>query len=105
MQRQKDRFSSLFEAAPVAYIVVDQQGIISDVNRKAVKLLSQAKSSMVGKPLAAYIASASLNEFYHFLKEVSDCYDDRTCQFEFTIRDNPFFYGIMYAVTYREPEG
>jgi PAS domain S-box-containing protein len=52
----------LYNHAPVAYLVLDESGVICDANLKAEELLSSNKSSLIGAKFERYIDDSSLDE-------------------------------------------
>jgi len=50
-----DRFRSLFEQAPVAYLVTDRFGVVSDANRRAAGLLGTVRRFLIGRPLTMFV--------------------------------------------------
>jgi PAS domain S-box-containing protein len=54
---ERERYQALFEFAPVAYLVTDPVARILEANRAAAALLDVDQRFLVGKPLAAYVAS------------------------------------------------
>jgi PAS domain S-box-containing protein len=58
-----DRYRSLFELAPVAYLATDQVGVVREVNRRAAELLAEPPSRLVGRPLAGFVTAADRDRF------------------------------------------
>jgi PAS domain S-box-containing protein len=56
LQARLERYRSLFELAPVAYLTTDRYGVISDANRQAVDLLGTLPRFLIGRPLAMFVA-------------------------------------------------
>jgi PAS domain S-box-containing protein len=56
LEYERRRYRSLFEGAPVPYLVTDCSGIVLEANRFACKLLNIEASFIVGKPLTIYVA-------------------------------------------------
>lgn len=52
---ERRRYAELFELAPDAYAVTDIDGIILEANQAAHELLTGARGSLIGKPLAAHV--------------------------------------------------
>jgi PAS domain S-box-containing protein len=63
LESERERYQALFEFAPVAYLVTDPVARILEANRAASALLDVDQRFLVGKPLAAYVASEDRWEF------------------------------------------
>jgi PAS domain S-box-containing protein len=63
LEAERERYQALFEFAPVAYLVTDPVARILEANRAAAALLDVDQRFLVGKPLAAYVASEDRWEF------------------------------------------
>jgi PAS domain S-box-containing protein len=62
LESERERYQALFEFAPVAYLVTDPVARILEANRAAA-LLDVDQRFLVGKPLAAYVASEDRWQF------------------------------------------
>jgi PAS domain S-box-containing protein len=51
-----ERYRSLFELAPVAYLVTDGHGVVKEANRRAAGLLADVPGSLLGRPLTMFVA-------------------------------------------------
>ena len=56
LEAEQARYRTLFEQAPVAYLVTDPQANITDANRVAVSLLGVDHDQLRGKPLAVFVS-------------------------------------------------
>jgi PAS domain S-box-containing protein len=63
LEAERERYQVLFEFAPVAYLVTDPVARVLEANRAAAALLDVDQRFLVGKPLAAYVASGDRWEF------------------------------------------
>ena len=63
LRQSETRFRSLFENSPVAYLAVDQKGIILDVNPQLCDLLDYADDALIGKRLFDFVAQHARREF------------------------------------------
>lgn len=57
------RYTSLFENAPVSYILLDGHGILTQANNKWLEILGYAKNELVGKKFDVFLSPASKREF------------------------------------------
>lgn len=55
LEEEHDRYRSLFQAAPVAFLVTDERGIITQANRAAVALLNCDERFVLNKPLVTFV--------------------------------------------------
>jgi PAS domain-containing protein len=55
LAQERDRYRAFFEAAPIACVIVDLEGIIVDVNPAAEKQLGLALSDAADRPLAELV--------------------------------------------------
>jgi PAS domain S-box-containing protein len=50
-----ERYRSLFEQAPVAYLVTDRFAVVGDANRRAAGLLGTVPRFLIGRPLTMFV--------------------------------------------------
>jgi PAS domain S-box-containing protein len=70
LEVERQRYTELFDLAPVGYCVTDAHGIIIEANGPFSALLEEPQPSIVGKPLAAYVASEDRRRFRRALLEL-----------------------------------
>lgn len=63
LEAERLRYRELFEHAPVAYLVTDAHGLITDLNRAAASLLRVPQHRLRGKPLAVFVTPARRRAF------------------------------------------
>ncbi len=61
------RYQDLFDFAPVAYFLLDQNGAIEEANFTACRLLGEDRSSLVQRPMRLYVDSEARSSFDLFL--------------------------------------
>ena len=54
---ERQRYHDLFAYAPDGYLVTNEAGVITDVNRAAAVLLTVRQDRLIGKPLAAFVSN------------------------------------------------
>jgi PAS domain S-box-containing protein len=70
LQGQLDRYRSLFEQAPVACLVTDRFGVVTDANRRAADLLGTVQRFLVGRPLTMFVDSDDRAGFRDHLRHL-----------------------------------
>ncbi|MEA5575634.1 helix-turn-helix domain-containing protein [Anabaena sp. UHCC 0451] len=71
LETQRQHYQDLFEFAPVAYLITNQQGIIQEANHVAEKLLNISANFLVGKPIIIFIPHEQHPYFYNKLTQIS----------------------------------
>lgn len=59
-------YQDLFDAAPVAYLTLDAEGVLAQVNRCAAQLLGTTVARLVGRRFLQFVAPASRADFVQF---------------------------------------
>src|SRR3954453_8855775 len=70
LEESHDRYVSLYDFAPVAFVSLDQSGLIRDLNLAAAQLLGAERSHLVGSPLITFVAP---DHKRHFLDHMFKC--------------------------------
>src|SRR5215472_14569798 len=55
LELSRDRYAELFDLAPVAYVTVDEKGVILNLNFAASALLGSHRAKLAGFPLANFV--------------------------------------------------
>ncbi|MBD2041942.1 PAS domain S-box protein [Microcoleus sp. FACHB-672] len=63
LERERQRYKELFEFAPDAYLVTDDNGTIREANYTAAVLLCVSQRFLVGKPLSIFVAETQRRDF------------------------------------------
>jgi PAS domain S-box-containing protein len=67
-----DRYRSLFELAPVAYLVTDRLGTVQEANQRATGLLGSGQRFVTGRPLTMFVAGEERAWFRQRLGQLGD---------------------------------
>jgi PAS domain S-box-containing protein len=70
LEVQKQRYQELFEFAPNAYLVTDEQGTIQEANCTAANIFNVSQRFLIGKPLVLFIAEEKRQAFHVKLTEL-----------------------------------
>lgn len=69
--QQKQHYQNLFQFSPIAYLLTNADGLILEANQAIANLLNVPHISLVGKPLAVFMAEDDLAAFRTRLKWLS----------------------------------
>lgn len=64
LQAARDRFTRLFNDAPVGYLTIDSNGMICQVNQTFASMIGREPYHLTGRPLAQFISSEDRSAFH-----------------------------------------
>ncbi len=71
LELEQRRYKDLFQFAPDGYLVTDEYGSILEANQAACVMMNVPENYIVGKALAAYIASDQISEFRTLMSSIN----------------------------------
>lgn len=80
LEHERSRYRSLFDGAPVAYLVTDCSGIVTEANGLACKLLNIELSFILGKPIAVFVAAEDRRMMREVLGVMVSTAEITTCE-------------------------
>ncbi len=82
LEIQRIKFTGIYELAPVGYFILNQSGIIEEVNTAGSVLLEFDKSIIVKRSFQSFIAKDYTGTFCRFFKEIKSQNERKSCQLE-----------------------
>lgn len=70
LEESHDRYSDLYDFAPVGYFSFDKNGLIIEVNLTGAKKLGVERNFLIKKPFSLFISPGSKDAFYLHLRQV-----------------------------------
>jgi PAS domain-containing protein len=64
LQVARDRYFQLFDLAPVAYLTLDQSGVIQEANLTAATLLQVKRKALLRRRLSSFVTSQDADSFH-----------------------------------------
>ncbi|WP_262967327.1 PAS domain-containing sensor histidine kinase [Methylobacter psychrophilus] len=65
-----DDFARIYNLSPIAYLTINEQGLIKKANIAAIQLLSRSKELLVGKRLGKFIHPSDQDNYYFFIRDL-----------------------------------
>ena len=79
VEKSREKYFDLYDLAPVGYLTLDEEGIISELNLFAAELLGIERNSLIDKSLHAFIKSESQDAFYLHRRDTLRSSARQTC--------------------------
>jgi len=70
LSASRDDFVRIYNLSPVAYLTLNEQGIIKKANMAAAQLLGCSKEALVNKKLGKFIHSSDQDKYYFYLQDL-----------------------------------
>lgn len=70
LEEARDQYANLFDFAPVGYILLNEKGIIKNINLTACKMLGKDRLHFKEKPFSAYLPQKESKKLFLKLKEI-----------------------------------
>lgn len=83
-----EKYSELFEASPLAYISIDREGCILDLNQSCSDLMKKDKNSLIGHLFDSFLSLDSRLEYRIFLDKVYQGNEYLNCDLKLQIGKN-----------------
>jgi two-component system CheB/CheR fusion protein len=80
LEESRDRYSDLYDFAPVGYFSFDKNGLIIEVNLTGAKKLGVERNFLIKKPFSLFISPGSKDVFYLHLRQVFRTGVRQTCE-------------------------
>ncbi len=104
LEEARDKYTDLFDSAPVGYFTLDHNGILREANLTGVRMLGDQKLHLVGTPLSRFVAPDHMNPFNLHLKRVFAGADTcHSCEIEFARNDGTQWLARLDSVAVAEP--
>jgi PAS domain S-box-containing protein len=76
----RDRYSELYEFAPLAYVTMDRHGSVLESNRMATQMLGMEPRDLRGARFTKFVTTESQDTFYLHLQAVSSSETTQVCE-------------------------
>ena len=80
-EQLRKQYQTLFEVAPVGYLVLDQNGVILQCNSRAAQLFETADDDLTGKRLGAFLDQQGLAVLNTLFSDLCETHKDKPCEF------------------------
>jgi PAS domain S-box-containing protein len=97
LERSRDRYSDLYEFAPVGYVTVSEAGTILEANLTAATMLGVERGRLIGQPLSHFIAEDDQDIYYHHRRELFGTQEPQSCEMRMVRGDGRQFWAQIEA--------
>lgn len=102
LEESRDRYSDLYDFAPVGYFSFDKNGLIIEVNLTGAKKLGVERDFLIKKPFSLFISQGSKDVFYLHLREVFSNGIRKTCELKIVDKKGVEFDAQLESLSVQE---
>jgi len=92
-----DKYTDLYDFAPIGYFSLTRQGRIQEVNLTGATLLGTDRSSLINRPLSSFVAVSSRDLFLAFLKTLLTASEKNVCELKLQKSDGSLFWAHLHG--------
>ncbi len=105
LEEARNRYSNLYDFAPIGYFTFDKNGLIIEVNLTGANKLGIERSFLIKKLFSLYIAFSSRDVFYLHLRKVFNTNTRQTCEIKIVDKNKNQFDARLESLLVHENEG
>ncbi len=91
LKKSRDRYSQLFDFAPVGYFTLSDELLILEANKTGARLLGRPADQLIGTPFSAFICKSDYPIYYGHLRRTFSTKTRQTCELQLEpVRGNRF---------------
>ncbi len=95
LEVSRDRYSRLYDFAPVGYFTISEKGIVLEVNLTGAKMLGIERGFLIGKSLGLFIVKEDQDIYYKQRNKVCKTKERVTCELRMVRKDSAQFYAQL----------
>jgi PAS domain S-box-containing protein len=95
LEEARDRYSDLYDFAPVGYFTISDKGLILEANLTGVRLLYDERCNLTNGRFSGFIVSDCQDKFYLHCRDVLRSRTNQSCDLQMVTKDGTQFYARL----------
>jgi len=100
-----DKYTDLFDFAPLGYFIFDQNGLLLEVNHTGAGQLGQEKANLINQPVDSFVAQGYRDMFLMHLRQVFQSQVRQVCELKLRRGNGMEFYARLESIGVRDSQG
>ena len=105
LEDSRNKYSDLYDFAPIGYFTFDKKGLIIDVNLTGAGLLGVKRHFLINKPFTRFMEAADQDIFHAHLTDVLQKQSQQTCEIRLSRKDGKKFYAQLQSLPVKDRDG
>ena len=105
LEEARDRYSDLYDFAPVGYFTISDKGLILEANLPGARLLDDERRNLINGRFSGFIVPDYQDKFYLHCRDVLGSRTNQTCDLQMVTKDGTQFYARLESGAIQEKAG
>jgi PAS domain S-box-containing protein len=105
LEAARDRYSNLYDFAPVGYFTIGEKGMILESNLTGATMLGVERGLLIGNPFTNFINRDDQDIFYHYRKKLIETKATQADELRLVKKDGSGFYAQLECIAAEDPSG
>jgi PAS domain S-box-containing protein len=105
LEISRDRYSHLYDFAPLGYATLDDKGVIREINLTGARLLGTPRALLTGMPFKAFLQTQERRNLLEHLQKVKHSHDPVVTELRIVARGGDTIHAQLSSVPSRDEEG
>ncbi len=105
LEKERDRYSHLYDFAPVGYFTVSKKGIVVEANLTAATLLGMERSALIGSPFSRFVLREDQDILYFHRKRLLETKKLQSCRLRLVKKGSSEFYANLEWMIVEDEDG
>ena len=102
LEESRNKFSELYDQAPIGYFSVDTEGRILEINRTGAVMLGDSRDRLINRPFLDFVARESHDTFHIHHMSACESEGKLSCELKLVKKDGSEFYGYMESMSAKQ---
>lgn len=99
LEESRNKFSVLYDQAPIGYFSVDKEGRILEINRTGAVMLGDSRDRLINQPFLDFVAREFQDTFVFHYTEACESEGKLNCELKLVKKDGTEFYGYLESMS------
>ena len=95
LEKTRDRYSHLYDFAPIGYFSMNQEGVIDEANLTFASMVGVARGDLVGGPFTRFVLRDDQDGFYKHRQHLLETEAPQSCELRLVKKDGQEFYARL----------
>ena len=98
LEKTRDKYSHLYDFAPIGYFTVDQKGIIDEANLTVASMLGVERDVLLGQSFTRFVLRDDQDIFYKYRQRLLETETPQPCELRLVKKDGHAFYARLECI-------